>query len=72
MKVRRQQQNPWVVALIIIGAVTAAAGIIFGLVKAAQAVITETRYRALEKVLREQNYDADEEILSEDVDFEEI
>ena len=72
MKMKKQQQNPWVTALIIVGAVTAAAGIIFGLVKAIQAIVTEARYRALERVLREENYDADAEVVSEeDAEFEE-
>lgn len=58
MKEEKRQQNPWVTAAIVVSVVIAAAGIIFGLVKAIQAIFTEARYRALEKALRENDPDA--------------
>lgn len=58
MREEKRQQNPWVTAVIVVSVVVAAAGVIFGLVKAIQAIFTEARYRALEKALRENDPDA--------------
>lgn len=67
MKEERRQQNPWVTAAIVISVLVAAAGVIFGLVKALQAIFTEARYRALEKALREDDSDVDALTVSEDL-----
>ena len=66
MREEKRQQNPWVTAVIVVSVVVAAAGVIFGLVKAIQAIFTEARYRALEKALRD--YDPDAVSVSEDLE----
>lgn len=70
MKEERRQQSPWVTVVVVISIVIAAAGVIFGLVKALQAIFTEARYRALEKALREENLDTDAITVSEDIDLD--
>ena len=65
-----KQQNPWVTAVVVISIVIAAAGIIFGVVKGIQAILTEARYRALEKALREENLDTDVAVSAADIDLD--
>ncbi len=70
MKEEKRQLSPWVTVVIVVSVIIAAAGIIFGLVKAFQAILTEVRYRALEKALREEPFDADAISVSEDLDLD--
>ena len=65
-----KQQNPWVTAVVVISIVIAAAGVIFGVVKGVQAILTEARYRALEKALREENLDTDVAVSAADIDLD--
>lgn len=58
------QPKTWVMILIIVSSVVAAAGLIFGAVKAIQAIMTGNRYRALEKALQEEDFDSDAVLLS--------
>ncbi len=59
-----QKQNVWIVIAILAGSVIALAGAVFGLVKALKAIMTNARYRALEKSFREKDSDLDALILS--------
>ncbi len=70
MKQEKRQLSPWVTVAIVVSVIIAAAGIIFGLVKAFQAILTEVRYRALEKALREEDLDTDAITVSEDLDLD--
>ena len=65
-----KQQNPWLTAVVVISIVIAAAGVIFGVVKGVQAILTEARYRALEKALREENLDTDVAVSAADIDLD--
>ncbi len=59
-----QKQNVWIVVAILAGSVIALTGAVFGLVKALQAIMTNARYRALEKSFHEKDSDLDALILS--------